>query len=49
MKELKASQIALETGGVFQDTEDVIIDKVSKLEEGQTGSLGFFANAKYAL
>ena len=47
MKELKASQIALETGGIFQDTEDVIIDKVSKLEEGQIGSLGFFANAKY--
>jgi UDP-3-O-[3-hydroxymyristoyl] glucosamine N-acyltransferase len=47
MKELKASQIALETGGIFQDADDVIIDKVSKLEEGQIGSLGFFANAKY--
>lgn len=47
MKELKASQIAQETGGIFQDADDVIINKVSKLEEGQAGSLGFFANAKY--
>lgn len=47
MKELKASQIALETGGIYQETDDIVINSVSKLEEGQSGSLGFFANAKY--
>lgn len=47
MMELKASQIALETGGIFQDSDDIVINSVSKLEEGQKGSLGFFANAKY--
>ncbi len=47
MKELKASQIALETGGIYDSTEDVVIHTVAKLEEGIAGSLGFFANAKY--
>lgn len=47
MKELKASQIANETGGIYDSTEDVVIHTVAKLEEGNIGSLGFFANAKY--
>lgn len=47
MTELKASQIAQETGGIYQESEDIVIHSVSKLEEGQAGSLGFFANAKY--
>ena len=47
MMELKASQIALETGGIFQDSDEIVINSVSKLEEGKSGSLGFFANAKY--
>ncbi len=47
MMELKASQIAQETGGILDSTEDIVIHSVAKLEEGTEGSLGFFANAKY--
>lgn len=46
MKEISASIIAKETGGLLVGT-DVSIWKVSKLEEGSEGSLGFFANPKY--
>lgn len=44
---LTASDIALQTQGTVVGNPDQFIDKVSKLEEGDSLSLGFFSNPKY--
>lgn len=44
---LSASDIAHQTQGILIGNPNHIIDKVSKLEEGDAFSLGFFSNPKY--
>jgi UDP-3-O-[3-hydroxymyristoyl] glucosamine N-acyltransferase len=44
---LTAADIALQTQGNVVGNPDQFIDKVSKLEEGDSSSLGFFSNPKY--
>jgi len=48
MISLSLSEIANITGGkISPENENIAISKVSKLEEGTMGSLGFFSNPKY--
>jgi UDP-3-O-[3-hydroxymyristoyl] glucosamine N-acyltransferase len=44
---LTAADIAQQTQGNVVGNPDQFIDKVSKLEEGDSSSLGFFSNPKY--
>ena len=43
----KASHIASLLDGIVQGDSDVEVDKLSKIEEGEKGSLTFLANPKY--
>jgi UDP-3-O-[3-hydroxymyristoyl] glucosamine N-acyltransferase len=43
----KASQIAELLGGSIEGNQDIEVDKLSKIEEGEEGSLTFLANPKY--
>lgn len=43
----KANQIAEILGGTIQGNEDAAVSKLSKIEEGEEGSLTFLSNPKY--
>lgn len=43
----KANQIAEILGGIVEGNENEEVDKLSKIEEGENGSLTFLANPKY--
>ncbi len=45
--EFSASQIAAVIGGIVEGSPDVKINRLSKIEEGEPGSLSFLANPKY--
>jgi UDP-3-O-[3-hydroxymyristoyl] glucosamine N-acyltransferase len=45
--EFKALQIAEMLGGKVEGNPDVVVNKLSKIEEGEKGSLTFLANPKY--
>ena len=48
MFSISVSEIAKITGGkISPESENISISKVSKLEDGTSGSLGFFSNPKY--
>lgn len=47
MFEITAKEIASKIGGTIVGDENIKVNSVSKLEEGKSGSLGFFANPKY--
>lgn len=46
--EFTAKEIADMTGGTVEGKEGVTVSNVSKIEEGQPGTLSFIANPKYA-
>lgn len=45
--EFSASQIAAVLGGIVEGNPDVKISRLSKIEEGEPGTLSFLANPKY--
>jgi UDP-3-O-[3-hydroxymyristoyl] glucosamine N-acyltransferase len=45
--EFTAKQISNLLGGKVEGDENVLVNKLSKIEEGTSGSLSFLANAKY--
>ncbi len=45
--EFKASQIAQLLGATIEGDPDASVDRLSKIEEGEPGSLSFLANPKY--
>ena len=45
--EFKAKDIAALLGGVVDGDPEVIVNNVSKIEEGKPGTLAFLANPKY--
>ncbi|HNO71082.1 MAG TPA: LpxD N-terminal domain-containing protein, partial [Bacteroidia bacterium] len=45
--DFKASQIAKLLEGTIEGNPDVVVNSLSKIEEGKTGSLSFLSNTAY--
>ncbi|HPT14784.1 MAG TPA: UDP-3-O-(3-hydroxymyristoyl)glucosamine N-acyltransferase [Bacteroidales bacterium] len=45
--EFKAREIAAMIGGIIEGNPEIVITKLSKIEDGEPGSLSFLANPKY--